>query len=227
MSAPVLRQLTSAFSIYPNQGIRRRPFLIDRIIDKTGHVIYSTPVLETEVVKPGVAHLVRRMLSKVLDEGTASTVRSEYHYKESGGGKTGTTNDYKDAWFCGYSDRLTCGVWLGLDQPKTIIEEGYAGKLAVPIWADVMNAALKLGYKTQTPRVEVPLTSVSLCRVSGHLATEACRQKEAAYQDELPYELVPDTFCEVHGNGEPVAQGPARPQPPRRGLLDRIRGWFR
>ena len=222
-----LRQLTSAFSIFPNQGIRRRPFLIDRIIDRNGHVIYSTPVLETDVVKPGVAHLMRRMLSKVLDEGTASSVRSEFGYKEPGGGKTGTTNDYKDAWFCGYSDRLTCGVWLGLDQPKTIIEEGYAGKLAVPIWADVMNAALKLGYKTQTPRVEVPLTSVSLCRVSGHLATEACRQKEAAYQDQLPYELVPDTFCEVHGHGEPVTQGPARPQQPRRGLLDRIRGWFR
>ena len=73
-----LKQLTSAFSIYPNQGIRRRPFLIDRIIDKTGHVIYSTPVLETDVIKPGAAHLVRRMLSMVLDEGTAAAVRSEF-----------------------------------------------------------------------------------------------------------------------------------------------------
>lgn len=222
-----LRQLTSAFSIYPNDGIRRRPFIIDRIIDKTGHVIYSTPILETEVVKQGVAHLMRRMLAKVLDEGTAATVRSEFGYKEPGGGKTGTTNDYKDAWFCGYSDRLTCGVWLGLDQPKTIIEEGYAGRLAVPIWADVMNAALKLGYQSHTQRFEVPLTSVSLCRVSGHLAVDACRQKDAAYQDDLPYELVPDTFCEVHGSGAPVAQGSAGQPSARRSLMDRIKGWFR
>ncbi len=221
-----LRQLTSAFSIFPSQGIRRRPFLIDRILDKAGHVIYSTPVLETEALTPGAAHLIRRMLAKVLDEGTASTVRSEFKYKEPGGGKTGTTNDYKDAWFCGYSDRLTCGVWLGLDQPKTIIEEGYAGRLAVPIWADVMNAALKLGYKKQTQRIEVPLSSVALCRVSSQLATESCRQQGAAYQEDLPYELVPGAFCGVHG-GAPVARGSSGTQPARRSVLDRLRGWFR
>ncbi|MBX7210467.1 MAG: PBP1A family penicillin-binding protein [Verrucomicrobiaceae bacterium] len=224
-----LKQLTSAFSIYPNQGVRRRPFLIDRIIDRSGHIIYTTPVLETEAVSPGVSHLVRRMLSEVIDKGTAATLRSEFKYKEPGGGKTGTTNDYKDAWFCGYSDKLTCGVWLGLDQPKTIIEEGYAGKLAVPIWADVMNASLKLGYKPQSSRAnEVPLTNVSLCRVSSRLANEACRQQETAYQDDIPYELVPDVFCEVHGNGTAVAQGTSSPRPPqKRTLLDRIRGWFR
>lgn len=223
-----LKQLTSAFSIYPNQGVRRRPFLIDRIIDRAGRVIYTTPVLETEAVTPGVSHLVRRMLAEVMDKGTAATLRSEFKYKEPGGGKTGTTNDYKDAWFCGYSDRLTCGVWLGLDQPKTIIEEGYAGKLAVPIWADVMNTALKLGYKSQLlPATEVPITSVSLCRVSSHLATEACRQAQTAYQDDIPYELVPDAFCEIHGTGEAVAQSSTPPRPQRRSLFDRIRGWFR
>lgn len=222
-----LRQLTGAFSVFPNEGVRRRAFFIDRIIDKNGHVIYSTPVLENEALTPGVSQLMRRMLARVLDEGTAATVRSEFGYKEPGGGKTGTTNDYKDAWFCGYSDRLTCGVWLGLDQPETIIEEGYAGRLAVPVWADVMNAALKLGYKPLTRRVEVPLTTVSLCRVSSHLATDACSEAGAAYQDELPFELAPGSFCEVHGNGAPVAQGAAVARPPRRTLMERIRGWFR
>jgi len=222
-----LRQLTGAFSVFPNEGVRRRAFFIDRIIDKNGHVIYSTPVLENEALTPGVSQLMRRMLARVLDEGTAATVRSEFGYKEPGGGKTGTTNDYKDAWFCGYSDRLTCGVWLGLDQPETIIEEGYAGRLAVPVWADVMNAALKLGYKPLTRRVEVPLTTVSLCRVSSHLATDACSEAGAAYQDELPFELAPGSFCEVHGRGAPVAQGAAVARPPRRTLLERIRGWFR
>lgn len=222
------KQLTSAFSIFPNQGVRRRPFVIDRILDRNGHVIYQTPVLETDALTPSVSHLVRRMLSEVIDKGTAATLRSEFKYKEAGGGKTGTTNDYKDAWFCGYSNRLTCGVWLGLDQPKTIIEEGYAGRLAVPIWADVMNAALKLGYKPQPePATEVPLTSVSLCRVSSHLATDACRAQQTAYQDEIPYELVPDTFCEVHSGGAPAPRGPSRPSAPKRGLFDRIRNWFR
>lgn len=222
-----LRQLTSGFSIFPNEGLRRRPYLIDRIIDRTGQVIYSTPVLETEVITPGVAHLSRRLLTKVIDEGTASSIRSEHGFREPAGGKTGTTNDYKDAWFCGYSDRLTCGVWLGLDQPKTIISEGYAGRLAVPIWADIMNASVKLGYLSRGTRVDVPLTSVALCRASGHIATDACYQQNSAYQDNIPYELVPQHFCALHDGSSPRLSGAPQPDAPRTGLWQRLRGLFR
>ena len=225
-AAANLRQLTSGFSIFPNEGVRRRPFLIDRVIDRNGRIIYSTPVLETEVISPGVAHLARRLLSKVIDEGTASSLRSEHEFREPAGGKTGTTNDYKDAWFCGYSDRLTCGVWLGLDQPKTIIDEGYAGRLAAPIWADVMNASVKLGYVSRGPRVEVPLTSVALCRASGHIATEACYQQNSAYQDNIPYELVPQNFCSIHNGSGPGSPQMPVPDQPRPSLWQRLRGLF-
>lgn len=220
-----LRQLTSAFAIFPNQGVRLRPYLIDRIIDKNGHVIYETPPLETEVISPGVAHLMRRMLARVVDEGTAASARTEHGFMEPAGGKTGTTNGYRDAWFCGYTDRVTCGVWLGLDQPKTIVEDGYAGRLAVPIWAEVMKEAVKLGYKTDVPRVDVPLTTVALCRVSGQLATDACFQQQQAYEDDIPYEIVPQNFCAVHGDGAPGHHEP--PAQPRRGLWERMKGWFR
>lgn len=222
-----VRQLTSAFSIFPNQGIRRRPFLVDRIIDRSGHEIYRTPVLETEVIAPGVAYLTGRLLGMVLDQGTAASVRSEFGFKESGGGKTGTTNDYKDAWFCGYTDRLTCGVWVGLDQPKTIIEEGYAGRLAVPVWADVMNGAVQLGYQADVPKVRVPLTAVALCRVSGHIAHDGCYKNQSAYQDEIPFELVPRTFCEVHGDGGVAAPPSGGIRAAGRTLWERVRSWFR
>ncbi|MBL9130691.1 MAG: transglycosylase domain-containing protein, partial [Verrucomicrobiaceae bacterium] len=101
-----VRQLASAMSVFPNGGVRRRTFLIDRIIDKTGTMIYQTPVLDGEVVNPGVAHVMRHILAQAMDRGTAAAVRSEHGFKEPGGGKTGTTNDYKDAWFAGYTDRL-------------------------------------------------------------------------------------------------------------------------
>jgi penicillin-binding protein 1A len=221
------RQLTSAMSIFPNQGLRRRPFLIDRIVDKAGNVIYQTPVLESEVITPSVAHMMRLMLAQVIDRGTAASLRSEYGFKEPGGGKTGTTNDYKDAWFAGYTDRLTCGVWVGLDKPQTIIEGGYGGTLSLPIWADVMKKAVALGYKTEVPKVLLPLTKVTLCRVSSQLATDGCGRAGTAYEDALPYDLVPQNFCMEH-------QGYAAPQPQRmqqpgqgRGLFDRIKGWFR
>lgn len=221
------RQLTSAMSIFPNQGLRRRPFLIDRIIDKAGNVIYQTPVLESEVITPSVAHMMRLMLAQVIDRGTAASLRSEHGFKEPGGGKTGTTNDYKDAWFAGYTDRLTCGVWVGLDKPQTIIEGGYGGTLSLPIWADVMKKAVALGYKTEVPKVLLPLTKVTLCRVSSQLATDGCGRAGTAYEDALPYDLVPQNFCMEH-------QGYAAPPPQRvqqpgqgRGLFDRIKGWFR
>lgn len=220
------RQLTSAISIFPNQGVRRRPFLIDRIVDKAGKVIYQTPVLESEVITPSVAFLMRNILAQVLDRGTAASLRSEYGFKEPGGGKTGTTNDYKDAWFAGYTDRMSCGIWVGLDKPQTIVEGGYGGTLALPIWADVMKKAVALGYKTEVPKASLPLSRVSLCRVSSQLATDGCGQAGMAYEDALPYDLVPKNFCAEH-------QGYATP-PPRqmqqpgqgRGLFDRIRGWF-
>ncbi|WP_395718459.1 transglycosylase domain-containing protein [Prosthecobacter sp.] len=220
------RQLTSAISIFPNQGVRRRPFLIDRIIDKAGNVIYQTPVLESEVITPSVALLMRNILSQVLDRGTAAALRSTYGFKEPGGGKTGTTNDYKDAWFAGYTDRVSCGVWVGLDKPQTIVDEGYGGTLALPIWADVMKKAVALGYKTEVPKVLLPLTKVTLCRVSSQLATDGCGHANTAYEEALPYDLVPQGFCMEH-------QGYAAPPPqrmqqqPQRGLFDRIRGWFR
>lgn len=218
------RQLTSAISIFPNQGIRRRPFLIDRIVDKAGNIIYQTPVLESEVITPSVAFMMRQILAQVLDRGTAAPLRSEYGFKEPGGGKTGTTNDYKDAWFAGYTDRVSCGVWVGLDKPQTIVDEGYGGKLSLPIWADVMKKAVALGYKTEVPKVMLPLTKVTLCRVTSQLATDGCGRAGTAYEEALPYDLVPQNFCTEHqGYGAPPPQ--MRPQGP--GLFDRIRGWFR
>lgn len=224
------KELTSAFSIFPNEGIRRRPFLIDRITDKAGNILYSTGIIEVEVTPPSVAYVMRRILAQVIDKGTASSVRSQHGFKEIAGGKTGTTNDYKDAWFAGYTDRVTCGVWVGLDKPQTIIEEGYGSRLAIPIWADVMKKAVELGYIPESPRTEPPLTKVALCRSSSQLATSECQANGSAYEDELPYELVPQGFCQSSHQSN-MAQPATFARPSRRatggpGLLDRIRSWF-
>ena len=220
-----LKQLVSAFTVFPNQGVRRRPYLIDRIEDRHGNVVYATPVLEAEVLTPGVAYLVARLLGHVLDAGTAASARHEYGFKLPGGGKTGTTNDYKDAWFCGYTQDVTCGVWMGCDQPQTIMDEAYGGKLSLPVWCDMMKKAEALGYLV-TPPAEMPLTKVTLCRTSSLLATPNCSKAGAAYEDELPYELVPQSFCPVHGVGGSSYSGQSLPQRSGPGLWDRFRSWF-
>lgn len=222
------RELASAFTMFPNDGKRRRPFLIHKITDKAGNVLFDASVIEVDVVSPGVAHVMRRILGQVMDRGTAASVRSQHGFKEPGGGKTGTTNDYKDAWFAGYTDRITCAVWVGLDKPTTIIDEGYGSRMSIPIWADVAKKAVELGYIPAGPRQEPPLTTVALCRNSSQLATPGCQAAGAAYEDELPYELVPQGFCGTHNgmiaqpSSAPRAAGPRGP-----GLFDRIRSWFR
>lgn len=223
------RELASAFSIFPNDGVRRRTFLIDKVTDKAGNILWSTNVLESDIIPPGAAYLMRRMLAEVMDRGTAASIRGEHGFKDPAGGKTGTTNDYKDAWFAGYTDRVTCAVWVGLDRPQTIMDQGYGSRLAIPIWADVVKKAAALGYIPAGPRTEPPLQSVQLCRLSSQLVTPACQATGTAYEDKLPMEMIPQGWCGAHQGviarpemRERSPRGPAGP-----GLFDRIRGWFR
>lgn len=215
-----LKALTSAMSIFPNNGVRRRAYLIQKIEDSEGEEIYATPVLENDVLHPAVAEVTNKLLQKVMSEGTAAAARSEYGFKEKAGGKTGTTNDYHDAWFTGYTDSLTCGVWVGFDQPQPIVQGGYGAKLALPIWVDVMNTALQQGYKSATPKAEPIFVKATLCRESGQLATSGCPN---TYTDDLPEEMVPKEYCAVHAGR--MAQMPKREEKP--GLLGRIFKWFR
>lgn len=215
-----LKSLTSATSVFANQGIRRRPFLIASITDSAGELIYSTPVLETEGMPASAALVTARLMEKVMDQGTGAPARREYGFKEKAGGKTGTTNDYKDAWFVGFTSEVTCGVWVGLDQPEMIISGGYGGKLALPIWADSMNAAVANGYKQQVQKAEPVLARVNLCRLTGLLATDGCAAAGHAYADDLPPDMVPPGYCNAHGGGVIVE----RRQQERPGFFKRVFG---
>lgn len=217
-----LKALTSAISIFPNQGLRRRPFIIAHIEDDQGAKVYDTPVLESEALPQPVALLTNRLMERVMNEGTAASARSEFGFKEKAGGKTGTTNDYKDAWFVGFTSEVTCGVWVGLDQPETIMSGGYGGKLALPVWADVMNEAVALNYRPLAPKAQPVMARTALCRVSGLLATDSCRAQGHAYEDDLPYEIVPQAYCATHGGGGPAATGEKK-----EGFFGKLFKWFK
>jgi penicillin-binding protein 1A len=135
-----LKDLTSAYSVLPNRGIRRQIYIVERIDDSEGHVLYKATHLSAPAMNARCCNQVSRVLTGVLDHGTAASARS-MGFTRSASGKTGTTNDYRDAWFVGYTQSLTCGVWVGLDKPQTIIAKGYGAALALPVWVDVMNAA--------------------------------------------------------------------------------------
>jgi penicillin-binding protein 1A len=140
-----LKDLTTAYTVFPNGGAHQLAYIIERVDNSDGQVVYLANHSAPTALPPGICGEITGILQKVLDHGTAAAARSLGFYK-SAAGKTGTTNDYRDAWFVGYTKSLTCGVWVGLDQPETIMAHGYGSALALPVWVDVMNAASSQRY---------------------------------------------------------------------------------
>jgi penicillin-binding protein 1A len=137
------------------------------------------------------------MLSDVISSGTAYRAR-QMGLTLPAAGKTGTTNDYKDAWFVGYTSALTCGVWVGFDQPTTIVAHGYGAALALPVWTQVMGKAAQR-YPARPLQSTIPMTRATVCTISNHLATTGCNAAGTAYEITLPEGHVPDVICEIHG----------------------------
>ncbi len=198
-------EVATAYTIFPNDGIRYRPFLISEIKDRDGNVLYSTPQLPYPAAKGGSAWSISRILTEVTTSGTAASV-SRLGFDKPCGGKTGTTNEFKDAWFSGYTSTLTCAVWVGFDTPKKTLQGGYGAALSLPVWVDIMKTADRLGYKAGQLNTKVKLTDVELCRLSGKRATAGCREAATAYLDQVPADtaLPLNDLCPLH---------PARAQP--------------
>jgi len=140
-----LKALTAAYTMFPNGGVRRQPYIIDHIVDRHGRTIYKATRAELRCLSPAVDYVMNGILRDVIAKGTAAAA-SSMGLDFPAAGKTGTTDDYKDAWFVGYTTRLTCGVWVGMDRPERIEAHGYGSKLALPIWVDFMKRAASWKY---------------------------------------------------------------------------------
>ena len=114
--------------------------MIRKVEDADGKVLYDGQPKSQRAVSESTAFLMSSMLADVVNAGTAYKAR-QAGFTLPAAGKTGTTNDYVDAWFVGYTPHVIAGVWVGFDQPQTIVSNGYAGDLAVPIWAAFMKVA--------------------------------------------------------------------------------------
>jgi 1A family penicillin-binding protein len=137
-----LSSITTAYGAFANRGAVVAPTLIRKVTDADGNVLFQGKELAQQAIRPATASVMADMLRGVIDSGTAYGAR-QMGFTLPAGGKTGTTNDYKDAWFIGFTPSLVAGVWVGYDQPRTIRREGYAAELAVPMWTRFMKAATK------------------------------------------------------------------------------------
>ncbi len=207
-------ELATAYTIFPNEGVRFRPYLISEIKDRNGNILYSTPQLSYPAAKSGSAWSVSKILREVTTSGTGAAV-TRLGFDKPCGGKTGTTNDFKDAWFSAYTSTLTCTVWVGFDKPKKTIDKGYGAALALPIWVDIMKTADRLDYKAGKLNSKVNLTEMELCRLSGRRATAGCRTAQTAYTDQVPADiaLAADDLCPLHPvKAEPVDESTLTPE---------------
>ncbi|MFN2542633.1 MAG: transglycosylase domain-containing protein [Chthoniobacterales bacterium] len=200
-----LKNLTAAYTVFPNNGIRKQAYLIERIDDQEHKPIYRAAHISALALDASAAWMTSRLMEEVLTSGTAASARS-LGFKLPAAGKTGTTDDYKDAWFIGYTTALTCGVWVGFDQPVTIVSRGYGAALALPVWVQLMNKAAQRYPPQDLQPPPVALQRAMVCSISNHLATTGCQAAGTAYEIDLPIDKVPTAACEVHGGREIFAQ---------------------
>lgn len=211
-------QVASAYTVFPNNGDWYRPYIIQEIRNAKGERVYpgkgDSGKLVVVAAEPGATWCVSNTLRQVVDRGTGRRVRS-LGYSAPCAGKTGTTDNYKDAWFAGYTGTLTCAVWVGMDRPQKIINRGYGSTLAAPIWVDVMKTASRLGYAT--PKFKpLRLRHASLCRWSAKRATQGCAMHRSAYTAEVPADMLPGEtdYCTIHPlRALPPGRGSRRPPP--------------
>ncbi len=193
-----LKELTCAYTAFPNAGVRKQSYVIERIDDQENNPIYRAAHLAIPALDPSAAWMTSQLMEQVLTRGTAAAARSSLGFKLPAAGKTGTTNDYKDAWFVGYTSTLTCGVWVGFDQPTTIIPHGYGAALALPVWVQVMNKS-NARYPAKALQPTMPLAQATVCAISNQLATAECQMAGTAYDITMPVDKVPTQGCSIHG----------------------------
>lgn len=213
-----LKDLTAAYTAFPNQGTRRQPYFIERIDDADGQTVYRAARQERPMFSEGATWLTSTTLERVLVNGSGARARSELGFKLAAAGKTGTTNDFKDAWFVGYTTSLTCGVWVGLDRPATIMRRGYGATLALPVWTQVLGKASPARYPATALKPSEPLVKTRICAVSNKQAAAGCDAAGKTYSIDLPASMVPKEACGVHMDTMPVARAlPVNPGTPAEG----------
>ena len=216
-----LQSMTAAYAAFANHGLVPQAILIRRVEDQDGKVLYQAQESSTRAVSEVTAFLMSTMLADVVNAGTANRAR-QLGFTLPAAGKTGTTNDFKDAWFIGYTPTLVTGVWVGFDEPRTILPNGFAADVAVPVWAKFM----KVATRDQKPEWMTPpagVTTATVCRLSGLLATEGCNDVEVASRDGH-LERRSMVYTEYFARGtEPTAYCD---QHPTRGLMTKVAGLF-
>ncbi len=184
-------ELTAAYTMFPGGGEVARPRGIVSVFDANNSEVLERPVERTRVLDEAVAFQMVSMLRDVVERGTGAAVRA-LGVRGPVGGKTGTTDDYHDAWFVGFSTSAVVGVWVGLDQPAAIGRDAYGAKIALPIWADFMKRTARMLPARDFP-VPDGVKGEELCSASYLRPVQDCPVYTEYFKsgDQIPTQLCP------------------------------------
>ncbi|HXE57221.1 MAG TPA: PBP1A family penicillin-binding protein [Gemmatimonadales bacterium] len=206
-------EIVSAFSAFATMGIRTTPYAIERVEDRNGRVLWAPKPRTEAVMDSALAWLILDGLRDVVRRGTAAgAVGSKFPLPA--GGKTGTTNDYTDVWYVGFTPDLVGGIWIGMDKPERIMDNAQGGRLAAPVWTAMMTEIYqRRPAPAPWPRPE-GLTFVEIDRGTGYRFTPFCPRDSLFVESFLPG-TEPRDLCPVHcqlcGTGSPLQGNPPHP----------------
>ena len=185
--------LTAAYAVFPTLGYRVRPRGIVSVMNASGERVHQVHIEREQILSEQVAFQMVTMLQDVVERGTGASAR---RLGVSGpvGGKTGSTNDYRDAWFVGFSSSVVVGVWAGFDQPERIRTGGTGARVALPIWSEFMRrVSRQLPAEPFTPPSN--LRSEELCLISYQRPVEGCPTYTEHFKDG---DEIPSRLCTIH-----------------------------
>ncbi len=199
-------EMAVAFNCFNNGGKRIVPLMIREIKDRDGNVIEQRDTAVTQAMRPETAYSIRSMLQDAVRAGTGKPAAiSKYNVF----GKTGTSNDFIDAWFCGGVPGLTTAVYVGRDDHKSMGRHGFGGTMAAPVWKKFMQYAVQemnTPENFEAPPSWVEVDKVSICRSTGYLARGGCQSVPLFF----PKGKAPTASCPSHGGSYKAANDDPR-----------------
>jgi penicillin-binding protein 1A len=171
-SSVTILDMVSAYSTLANEGIRTKSFMIDRVTDKEGVLLYQHQGFSQRVISPQLAYVTVNLMQSVLNKGTAVGARSRGFYYPAAG-KTGTTDECMDAWFVGFTPSLACAVWSGFDRRKRIGRNATGAMVSLPVWTNFMLGATEsMNSPFEDFKKPDGIVRREICKVCGKLASD-------------------------------------------------------
>jgi membrane peptidoglycan carboxypeptidase len=190
-----VQQVTSAFTVFPNQGVWRQPYVIAKITDRNGQVLYQHKPQADVAFSPQTAYILTNIMQDVVRRGTAQAVGAQFPGQYIAG-KTGTTDDKRDGWFIGFTRQYTLGIWMGYNHNQPIPKRAY--NLKFTIWNEIMKPVLKASPATQPFPRPSGIVDVAVCGKSGQLPTALCQSDHDVYVELFIQGTQPTQPCQVH-----------------------------